>query len=113
LELSWWVKDGLFWICYSGSQALCWLESWDGHPLIITTHPHLHALYQNFSDASWDIVNFYKIGCVRGLAPSFQWKHPSKLPPRGSEEDRMELLQILQYRECTTLVGNDVLAWDS
>ena len=34
-------------------------------------------------------------------------------PPEGSAEDRKELFQILQSRECTTLVGNDVLTWDS
>ena len=65
------VKDGLFWIFHSGSQALFWLDSWDGHPPILTTHHQLHSLYQNFSDAGWDIVNFYKIGYARGLAASF------------------------------------------
>ena len=53
------------------------------------------------------------LGYVQGLAPSFRWKHPSEWPLGGSEEDRKELFQILQSRECTTLVGNDVLAWDS
>ena len=74
------VKDGLFWICHSGSQALFWLDSWYGHPLILTTHPQLHALYQSFSDAGWDTVNLYKIEYVSGLAPSFHWKHPSEWP---------------------------------
>ena len=47
------------------------------------------------------------------MTPSFHWKHPSEWPPGGSKEDRKELFQILQSRECTTLVGNVVLAWDS
>ena len=104
------VKDGLFWICHSGSQALFWLDSWDGHPSILTIHPQLHSLYQHFISVDWDIVNFYKIGYVQGLAPSFHWKHTYEWPSGGSEEDRKELFQILQSRECTTLV---VLAWDS
>ena len=78
------AKDGLFWICHSKSQALFWLDSWDGHPPILTTHPQLHSLYQHFSVAGWDTVNFYKIGYVQGLAPSFHWKHLSKWPPGGS-----------------------------
>ena len=93
------VKHGLFWICHSGSQALFWLDSWDGHPPILTTHPQLHAqlhaLYQTFSAAGWDTVNFYKIGYVRGLAPSFHWKHPFEWPSGGSEENRKELFEIL------------------
>ena len=71
------VKDGLFLICHSRSQALFWLNSWDGHPTILTTHPQLHALYQTFSTSCWDTINFYKIGYVQGLDHSFCWKHPS------------------------------------
>ena len=82
------VKDGLFCICHSGSQALFWLDSWDGHASILSIHPHLHALYQNFSAADWDTIDHYKIRCDRGLAFSFRWKHPSEWPPGGSEEDR-------------------------
>ena len=35
------------------------------------------------------------------------------MPLGGSKEDRQELVQILQSCECTTSVGNDVLAWNS
>ena len=107
------VKDGLFRTCHSKSKALFWLNSWEGYPPILTTHPQLHSLYQNFSPTSWDIVNFYNIAYVQGLAPSFHSKHPFELPLRGSEDDRKELFHILQSHEFPSLVGNDVLVWES
>ena len=99
--------------CHLGFQALFWLDSWDGHASILSIHSHLHAFYQNFSVVGWDTVDHYKIRCDRGLALSFHWKHPSEWPPRGSKDDRKELVQILQARECTNLIGNGILAWES
>ena len=35
------IKEGLFWICNEGSNVLFWQDSWDGHPPILSSYPHL------------------------------------------------------------------------
>ncbi|XP_057868067.2 uncharacterized protein LOC131075253 [Cryptomeria japonica] len=106
------IKDALFWICHSGSQALFWLDSWDGHPPILSSFPHLQPLSEVFSAAGWDTVEHYKVAQHDGLVLRFRWKHPSEWPPGGSEGDRCELSQLLASRACNSLRGTDVLAWD-
>ncbi|XP_057831111.2 uncharacterized protein LOC131041899 [Cryptomeria japonica] len=103
------VKNGLFWICHTGSQDPFWLDSWDGHPPILSTHPHLQSLSDMFISVGWDTIDHYKIAHNGGLVACFRWKNPSELPLGGFVEDRKELAQILESRECTTLVRNDAL----
>jgi hypothetical protein len=38
------IKDGLFWICRQGSEALFWSDSWDGFPPLISEFPNLIPL---------------------------------------------------------------------
>ncbi|XP_057836070.2 uncharacterized protein LOC131046358 [Cryptomeria japonica] len=97
---------------WSGSQALFWLDSWDGHPPILSSFPHLQPLSEVFSAAGWDTVEHYKVAQHDGLVLRFHWKHPLEWPPGGFEGDRRELSQLLASRACNSLRGTDVLAWD-
>ena len=54
------IKEGLFWICNEGSNVLFWQDSWDGHPPILSSYPHLQPLCQIFSAAGWTEVAHFK-----------------------------------------------------
>lgn len=38
------IKEGLFWICYKGEEAMFWSDSWDGYTPILRQYPNLEAL---------------------------------------------------------------------
>ena len=42
------IKEGLFWICNGGLDALFWQDSWDGHPPMISSFPQNQPLYHTF-----------------------------------------------------------------
>ncbi|XP_057842111.2 uncharacterized protein LOC131051557 [Cryptomeria japonica] len=100
-------------ICHGGSQALFWLDSWDGHPPIISTFPHLQHLCDPLTAAGWNNVGHYKEAFNCGLGVTFRWKQSSQWPPGDLDDDRAELSRILGSRQCPTLTGNDILAWES
>ncbi|XP_059077196.1 uncharacterized protein LOC131876295 [Cryptomeria japonica] len=105
------IKEGLFWICNRGSEALFWQDSWDGHPPILSSFPQLQPLCNIFSDAGWIKVEHFKTVKRTSQATVACWKDPQEWPLGGSDEDRDVLVRILKDRLCSSLNGRDVLAW--
>ncbi|XP_057871389.2 uncharacterized protein LOC131077832 [Cryptomeria japonica] len=105
------VRNGLFWICNNGSDALFWLDSWDGHPPILSSFPQLLPLCQMFSDAGWIKVEHFKTVKRMGHLEVSCWKDPQEWPVGGSEEDRAALCKVLEGRLCSSLKERDKLAW--
>lgn len=54
------IKDGLFWICKRGTEALFWSDSWDGFPTILSQFPNLVTLCQRFLKVGWSRVSDFK-----------------------------------------------------
>lgn len=92
------VKQGLFWICNKGVEALFWWDSCDGFPPILSQFPHLQALSTTFFDAGWSRVEDFKITLRLGQGEVVRWKEPHEWPPRGFVEDREDLAKILNGR---------------
>ena len=86
------VKRSLFWIYNKGTEALFWSDSWNGHPPLLSSHPHLQYLSDFFLSAGWNKVAHYKEAYHLGLVVL-----------GGSLRDRLELSQILASRECSSL----------
>lgn len=55
------IKRVLFWIFHSGSSVLFLLDSWDGHPPILSSCPHPQSLYDVFTVGDWDTIKHYNI----------------------------------------------------
>lgn len=104
------IKEGLFWICNSGADALFWQDSWDGHPPLITSFPQLQPLCQALLNAGWSKVEHFKTVKHVKLEVAC-WKDPQEWPDGGSEEDRAFLAQVLKDRFCSSLKERDILAW--
>ena len=65
---------------------LFWQDSWDGHPPILSSYPHLQPLCQIFSAAGWTEVAHFKTFKRCGLMDVASWKDPHEWPPGGSPE---------------------------
>ena len=92
------IKEGLFWICNEGSSVLFWQDSWDGHPPILSSFPHLEPLCQVFSAIGWTKVAHFETIKRCGLMDVASWKDPQDWPPGGSLEIRDELENLLFSR---------------
>ena len=67
------IKEGLFWICNGGSDALFWQDSWDGHSPMISSFPQLQPLYHTFTNAGWFKVKHFKTVKHLGLVEVTCW----------------------------------------
>lgn len=79
------VKRGLFCICNKGSKALFWVDSWDGHPPLLSMYPHLQALCDYFIAVGWDKVEHYKTGQYYGLVVEGFFRLASRRVREGSD----------------------------
>lgn len=105
------MKEGLFWIINRGNLAHFWLDSWDGHPPILSSHPQLQALGESFVEAGWSNVDSFKVSSSVGTFVVYQWRHSSSWPDGGSLEERNTLVLILVERPFSSLEVEDGLAW--
>ena len=90
---------------------LFWQDSWDGHPPILSSFPHLQPLCQVFSVAGWTNVAHFKTIKRCGLMDVASWKDPQDWPSRGSLESQAELENLLFSRLCSSSKDKDILAW--
>lgn len=74
-------------------------------------YPHIRSLCNNFIEAGWSKVEYYKTPQILGQVEVFRWKEPCKLPPRGSEEDSQEFSKVLVGKYCNSLKGRDIISW--
>ena len=77
------VKRSLFWICNRDTEALFWSDSWNGHPPLLSSHPHLQSLCDIFLSVGWNKVAHYKEAYNLGLAVGYRWKNSSDWPLGG------------------------------
>lgn len=71
------IKEGLFWICNRGFEALFQFDSWDGFSPIMSRYPNLQDLCQCFLDIGWSQVVDFKTCYLCGHVEVFRWKVPS------------------------------------
>lgn len=105
------IKEGLFWICKKGIEALFWSDSWDGFLPIVSQFPSLLTLCQHFLEVGWSRVSDFKSFHPCGQLEVVGWKTLGEWSVVGLEEDCVELHSILSSRHCISLKDKDSLAW--